>query len=265
MWQGLVPEYKAVGAMHGAPEGCAVRVYTEYMGAIIPAILPKSREDLEAQLLRLQGITDEIQIDIVDGVFARPASWPYAKSDTPLDLDTITELGSFRFEVDLMVTNPGAVLGNWIRAGASRITIHAEAAHQLPELIQEFQVRYGHDKGFAPGLLALGLAVRIDTDTTLIEPYLNQCDYVQFMGIASIGKQGEPFDRRILPKMHAFHRAHPDMPLQVDGGVSLETAPELLRAGASRLVVGSALIKRPNIKEEMKRFTELTQTYGLYA
>lgn len=235
------------------------------MGAIIPAILPQSREDLDEKLLRLQGITNEVQVDIVDGTYASPPSWPYTRSDKmPLEPDVITELESFRFEVDLMVADPGAAIGPWVRAGASRITVHAESASQLPELLQNFQVKYGHDKGFAPELLSLGLALHISTDIALIEPYLDQCDYVQFMGIATIGKQGEPFDRRVLPKLHTFHRKHPEMPIQVDGGVSLQTAPDLLRAGASRLVVGSAFLRNPNLREEMKRFNELTHTYGLY-
>jgi len=237
------------------------------MGAIIPAILPKSREDLDEKLARLSGIASEVQIDIVDGRFVSSASWPYLheeKEERPVLNGELHELGPFKFEIDLMIEEPEKEIGRWVRAGATRITVHAETTHKLPEVIRDFQVKYGHDKGFAPGLLSLGLAINIATDTSFIEPFLDQCDYVQFMGIARIGKQGEPFDARVIPKIHAFHRKHPDMTIQIDGGVSRDSAAKLIGAGASRLVIGSALWNAPDLKEEMDAFCNLVQTRGLY-
>lgn len=237
------------------------------MSAIIPAILPTSREDLDSKLLRLQGLVDEVQIDVVDGRFVTPASWPYSAPGGLVaeDKGELPYLGRLRFEIDLIVENPELLVGHWIEGGAARVTVHAETTHRLPQLIEEFQTKYGHDKDFAPGLLSLGLALNIATDTALIEPYLDRCDYVQFMGIARIGKQGEPFDTAVLPKIAAFHKKYPDMPIQVDGGVSVRTAPDLLRAGASRLIVGSDLWKAQNFEEELTALTELAQVYGLYA
>jgi ribulose-phosphate 3-epimerase len=233
------------------------------MGAIIPAILPASRQDLDERLLRLQGVTSEVQIDVVDGRFATPATWPYTDGAHGL-ADGLPELGSFRFEVDLMVENPEKAIGGWVAAGASRITVHAETTRNLAHVIDEFQHTYGHDRDFAPELLSFGLALNSATDTAIIEPFLDRCNYVQFMGIARIGRQGEPFDRRVLQKIHAFHRKYPDMLIQVDGGVSRDTAPELLRAGASRLVVGSALLRTSSLKDEYILFEELTRSNGLY-
>lgn len=245
---------------------CPVGVYFIGMAAIVPAILPTSREDLDARLLRLHGVTDHVQVDIVDGRFVTPASWPYAQHEDVQKLteESLPELGSFRFEIDLMTEEPEKAIGPWIRAGATRITVHAETTRKLPELIRNFQVTYGHDKNFAPGLIAFGLAVNLATDTSLIEPYLEHCDYVQFMGIARIGKQGEPFSADVIPKIHTFHRKYPDMPIQVDGGVSRSSAQRLIEAGASRLVVGSALWNAPDLKKEMDDFCELIQTRGLY-
>lgn len=241
------------------------------MGLLVPAILPKTRAELDAKLLHLQGVTRDVQVDIVDGVFASPPTWPYRADATvspadptgPAD-EPFSEVGSFRYEVDLMVRNPEKSIGSWIEAGASRITVHAESTTRLADVIKEFEITYGHDKGFMPSLLSLGLAISVETDTALIEPFLDSCDYVQFMGIASIGKQGQSFDARVLPKISAFHRAHPDMLIQVDGGVSMETAPQLLEAGASSLVVGSALWNAPDVATQFKEMRELMQQHGLY-
>lgn len=236
------------------------------MGVIVPAILPESREDLENKLMRLHGLVDAVQIDIVDGTFAGPPSWPYKDATSqPIPAeDSFPYLGELTYDIDLMVDSPGKVMGRWVQAGAQRITIHAESSHRLPQLIEEFQQKYGHDKDFAPDLLSIGLAINVSTDLALIEPFLAQCEYVQFMGIADIGKQGQPFDKRVLAKISEFRKKHGDILIQVDGGVSLTTAPQLLAAGVSRLIVGSALWKAPDFRDELKKFKAVAQAYGMY-
>lgn len=238
------------------------------MGVIVPAILPTSRDDLDEKLHRLHGLVDDVQVDVVDGRFVTPASWPY--KDAHGDVrepsgDTFPYLGELSFEVDLMVDEPENVIRHWIEAGATRIIIHAETTRMLPKLMNDLAGTYGHDKDFAPDLLSFGLAINVSTELSLIEPFLDQCDFVQFMGIAKIGKQGEPFDKKVLPKISAFRKKYPVMALQVDGGVSLETAPGLLQAGVTRLVVGSDLWKAPDLVAEIKKLQGLVQTYGLYA
>ncbi len=231
------------------------------MSSIIPAILPKSREDLEEKLWRLKGITKNVQIDLVDGSFGAPQTWLGNSTDAEEE-KSLPFLGSVLYEIDIMAKDPEPLMRHFVREGASRLTVHAALIQKLPELLSNFRHDYGHDKDFAPGLLSLGLALGIDTEIALIEPYLAQCDYVQFMGIKSIGKQGEPFDARVLPKIAAFKKRHPEMPIQVDGGVSLTTAPALLSAGVTRLVVGSAFWNAESLEQQMEKFEELTQMYS---
>jgi pentose-5-phosphate-3-epimerase len=98
----------------------------------------------------------------------------------------------------------------------------------------------------------------------MLEPYIPKIDYVQFMGIATIGKQGEPFDRRVIERVQSFRRRHPEIPVQVDGGVTSRTAPELLFAGVSRLIVGHALQEAKDIAAEYRSLTDMAQQYGAY-
>lgn len=236
------------------------------MGAIIPAILPASRADLESKLGQLDGIAHAVQIDVVDGRYASPASWPYVENGAEKDSNEefLPFLGHFHFEFDLMVESPGLVAGAWIDHGVNRLTLHADHTRDLAAVLEKLKITYGHDKGFAPDLLSLGLAIAVETDLALIEPYLDRVDYVQFMGIRTVGRQGEPFDNRIVRKIVAFRKAHPDTPVQVDGGVNLATAPILLDAGVSRLVIGSGLWKAPNLAEEFKKYAALAEEYGIY-
>ncbi len=238
------------------------------MPVIIPAILPTSAQDLKDKLLRLQGISESVQVDIVDGIFAAPATWPFLSpgesQNTEEELSALEFLGALHLELDLMVTDPEACIRPWVNAGANRITLHAESTRMLPALLTNITTTYGHDVSFTPGLLSIGLAIHAGTDISLIEPFLSRVDYVQFMGIDTIGHQGEPFDQRILPKLRAFKKKYPQMPVQVDGGVSLDTAPALLSAGVSRLIVGSALWKAKSLEHAYKEFIDLTMRYGVY-
>jgi ribulose-phosphate 3-epimerase len=239
------------------------------MGAIVPAVLPKNLNDLEEKLKRFEGIADSVQIDVIDGRYAAPASWPYTEGSEELAQraaqgENLPCLGSFSFDIDLMVSDPEEVIGSWITLGASRITVHAESTRYLSRIVSDFDVKYGHRQGFAPELLSLGLAIGVATDLGILEPYLPRIDYVQFMGIATIGRQGEPFDARALERVTAFHKKHPEIEIQVDGGVSMKTAPALLEAGADRLVVGSALRDAHDVRASYDALEALTHEYGIY-
>ncbi len=239
------------------------------MGVIVPAIVPTSRKDLEDKLARLSGLCSDVQIDIVDGRFAGPASWPY--STDPSEPSKMLAAGEmfphcdeFRIEIDLMSSDPESASGSYIGLCATRLTVHAESTRFLGRFIQDTKEVYGHDKDFVPELLSLGLAIHTETEISFIEPYLENIAYVQFMGVRQIGHQGEPFDPRTLQRIKAFRRLHPRVPVQVDGGVSSANAAQLLSAGVSRLVVGSALWKAPDLAAELRSLNAIAQTYGLY-
>ena len=222
---------------------------------IIPAILPDSAEDLAerlAQLAQVPGV-NFVQVDAVDGKFASPASWPYKRGRVA----QLPALSRYRYDADLMVADPAAEAERFVMLGASRITIHAESALDLGQFLKELRRRLGHEKDFAPDLLSIGLALSLETPLATIEPYIDEVDYVQLMGIKHIGKQRQPFEPRVLPRIEALHRKYPDLPIQIDGGVSLISAPLLVAAGATRLVVGSALFGAPNIAAEYLKFKAL--------
>jgi ribulose-phosphate 3-epimerase len=238
------------------------------MNIVVPTILTFSRDDLEAKLRRVEGLVEAVQIDVVDGKFATPATWPYAHKEDlaglALQEPWLRTLGHFTFEVDLMVENPEESAEFWIAAGASRLVVHVESTRFLPRLIETLKRTYGYEKGFAPELLSFGLAINIATDTSILEPFLDSVESVQFMGIEKIGKQGQPFDRRVLDKLKAFRRAHPSVLIQVDGGASEETAPDLLACGVDRLVVGSDLWKAEDLQDKLSRFARIAEEYGTY-
>lgn len=236
------------------------------MSVIIPAILVKTRKEIEAQLALIKGLAETVQIDVVDGRMKGAPTWPYAEgglASLPEGFD-IHDMGDVRFEMDLMVKEPGGAMRAFLKAGAGKLIIHAESTNDLGGLLDELERTYGRDKDLTPELLSVAVAIHADTEASRYVPFLSRVDYVQFMGIKEEGAQGQPFDERVLRKIRDFKKAYPEMTIQVDGGVSLETAPKLLSAGVNRLVVGSALWKSGDISGTLHAFEGIIEQYGQY-
>lgn len=239
---------------------------------IIPAIMPKDFEDLEAKASLFAGLVDSIQIDVMDGVFVPEVSWPYSGGilsfyDIVGKERTLPHNDTLRYEADLMVYHPETCLKGWVETGVRRIIAHMESIGD----IEYFWKNLRHNKypeiynNRAQGF-EFGLAINIDTpNEALYENIERDCakgprciDFVQFMGIAKIGYQGEPFDERVLPKIEAFKAQYGDIMISVDGGVNFDSAPKLLGVGANRLVAGSALLKSGDIPGTIEKFKQFS-------
>jgi len=243
------------------------------MGLVVPAVLPSSKQELEEKLeffSRIPSAT-RVQVDVVDGKFVSPASWPYsakAAQGKPSEFEVMVRSGEmlphldhFEYEIDLMCFDPDRVAGAWLALGATRLIFHSESATNLPRLIASARKRYGG--GEFSSLISFGLAINIASDLALIEPCLDDIEFVQFMGIAQIGLQGQPFDQRVLEKVRVFHAHHPEIPMQVDGGISLENAKELVTLGVSNLVIGSGTLRSSDPTAAITAFEELQSPYGV--
>ena len=251
------------------------------MSLVVPAVLPASRTDLEEKLALFASIpsVSRIQVDVVDGKFAAPASWPYSPPSPKAtgghsattqgapysELETMVQKGEmlpqldrFEYEIDLMCLDALDAAEAWLAQGATRLTFHAESTTDLPRMLSSAHGRYG-----GVGLISIGLALNVTGDLAFIEPNLEQVEYVQFMGIAQIGRQGQPFDDRVLEKVRIFRSRHPEIAVQVDGGISLTNAKKLVALDVSNLVIGSGILKAKNPAAEVAKFEALQTSYGV--
>ena len=234
------------------------------MSNIVPAVLPTSYKDLEEKLALLENISSirRVQIDIVDGRFATPASWPYtAPTEFRMMLERrkmLPRLDRFTYEIDLMCFDVERAVEAWLAFGATRLTFHAESIADVPQFLAYMRKRHG-----GLDLICFGLALNTTSDLALIELCLSEISYVQFMGIARIGRQGQPFDERVLEKVRIFHARHPEMTLQVDGGISLTRAKELTKLGVSNLVVGSTILRARDPAAEVAKLETVQTSYGV--
>ncbi|WKZ26501.1 MAG: hypothetical protein QY304_00135 [Candidatus Paceibacterota bacterium] len=228
---------------------------------VIPAIIPKSFHDLEEKMSQVVGLVPLVQIDVMDGKLTPEASWPYLNSENTDFVAIKKEEKEFPFweeldfEVDLMVRQPENVWFDWIIAGAKRIIFHVESTEDLGSLVKNFKEKLPASDSALH--IELGLALDIDTPNEKVYPFVPELDFVQFMGIAKIGFQGQPFDERVLEKIKSFKQKFPEAIVSVDGGVSLETAPRLIEAGATRLASGSAIFESGNISGTIENLKNL--------
>ncbi|MBX4198554.1 hypothetical protein KW782_04465 [Candidatus Parcubacteria bacterium] len=226
---------------------------------IIPAIMPESLEDLTEKAGLVAPYVKMVQLDIMDGRFVAPRTWPYFTNNYDFEALLTEDQGlpywdKIDFEADLMVEKPEKVLDQWITAGAKRLIVHVESTENMAEVLRQFRQRFTYSKDPAERDIEFVLAKGVETPIDAILPYLEDIDGVQFMGIAKIGYQGEELDERVIDQIRDFHNAHPEVIISVDGGVTLDNARMLYQAGARRLVSGSGIYKSSNIPETIELF-----------
>lgn len=215
---------------------------------IIPAILPQSYTAIVHGTDRVHEGVDTIQIDFVDGNFAQNFTWLFNNKEKERfsaiqqEDEGLPYWDSLDYEFDLMVQNPLEKMELFMALGPSKLIFHI-GSFEEQDMIEFFET--------IPLIIRetteFGMAVGIDTDITLVEPYKEYISTIQCMGITSIGVQGQPFDERVLTQVSLARKLFPDKQISVDGGVSLETAQKIVAAGADTLVVGSALFGSTDI------------------
>ncbi len=220
---------------------------------IIPAILSRDFSELTDQIALVKGFVKTVQIDVCDGQFTATPSWPYRKRDDSFERIMNEEQGlpgweDLEFEIDLMANRPEEVVSDWVHAGAARVVIHAEARGNIAEAIALLRER-----------AEIGIAINIDSPLDLIEPYKDDIHFIQCMGIDTIGLQGQDFDAKSIDKVKEIRKRFPKLAVSVDGGVSMDNIQDLIDAGATRLVIGSAIFNAENPIDAVQAFAQLVK------
>jgi len=195
------------------------------MSRIIPAILVKDEGEFRRQVSIAAAFAKLVQIDVLDGTLFPERSFSDANAIAAMHL-------SLSFEAHLMVNEPEKRVRDWIRAGASRIIIHAEAAGNLGLALE--QIRHADRRA--------GLALNPETGLAILEEFAPFIDHIQLMGVHP-GGQGRTYDEETASRVRAVKTALPHLTVAVDGGVTdaQNLARILAAAGANDLVVGSAI------------------------
>lgn len=220
---------------------------------VLPSIIPQDKKQLALEMERAASFAATVQVDIADGGFVSPKTWPYNGRDTDFFQSLSREDAGWPqwekldVEVHLMVSQPEEVVGEWIHTGVSAAVAHIEASKDFQKFIDACRAS---DVG-------VGIALKPSTPISAIAPFVSHVDFIQCMGADELGRHGVWLDPKALETIRSLRREFPDVIISIDIGVTEETAEELAEAGANKFIVGSALLGAEHPKEIYDYFQSL--------
>ena len=196
---------------------------------LAPSILSADFADLGREIAAAErGGADLIHIDVMDGHFV-----PNITIGVPV-VRAIKRVASVPLDVHLMIQDPDRYVDDFIDAGASMLSVHVEVLPHLHRTIQYIKKR---------GAQA-GVVLNPSTPVISIENVAGDVDFVLVMSV-NPGFGGQTFIPRSVDKIRAVRAlldaAGNRAPVEVDGGVDLQTVANVVHAGAEILVAGSAI------------------------
>ena len=203
---------------------------------IVPTSVPGTKDMLTDAAQTISAFAPSIHVDIDDGIFVPYLTWPYTAAGT-FQLSDLPIPKELFVEIHLMVQTPRQIGIELARLGAARIIAHVESFDSSDD------ARGALDAWKQNGAKEVGLGMLFDTSLEVMQSLSGACDVVQLMSIATIGTQSIPFDPRAPERIAAFHEKYPNVRIGVDGGVGESNIAALVKAGATRLSVGSAIMK----------------------
>ena len=195
---------------------------------IVPAIIAKTKDELNNRVNKVKDVVELIQLDVMDGKFVQ---------NTSLDFDFNLPDTTCRFEAHLMINNPEEWINkNWTKVDT--ILVHYESCNEPNRVIDLVKNRKKQ----------IGFAINPETPIKSIKQHLDEIDQVLVMTV-NPGFYGSPFLPETLDKIAELRRMKPGLNIEVDGGITDSTIGAVDKAGANMFVSGSYIVKSENVKK----------------
>ncbi len=203
-----------------------------------PSILAADFANLAEEVRRAErGGAELVHFDAMDNHFVPNLTIG------PVVAASLVEAVDLPMDAHLMVDNPDNLIQPFVEAGVASISVQPEAVNHLHRTLEMIRA----------GGCEAGAALNPTTPPELIEWALPYLDYVLVMSV-NPGFGGQTFIPEMIGKVRRLKQMT-DLPIQVDGGITAETAPLMVEAGAQVLVAGSAVYKG-DAASEMRRIIE---------
>lgn len=215
---------------------------------IIPAIMPRDLQAFQDITVKLSAVSKWVHVDVMDGLFVPNLSWPFV---APGEIDGVYRVyNTLKMEAHLMVSDPRTVAYHLIRRDFDRIIAHYESFKD------DGAVREALEVWKASGVEA-GLAITAETPPEYLRRFAQWCDFFHVMSIDPIGSQGTNLNESLLVRVHELSEWVPGKIISVDGGMNEDSIQKAVRYGASRIVVGSAIMQNQEIKAMKESYQHL--------
>jgi ribulose-phosphate 3-epimerase len=196
---------------------------------IVPSVLAADFGCLATEVAQVEAAGIKmIQFDIMDGHFVPNISFG------PPIVAALRPHTTLAFDVQLMISEPQRYAEAFVRAGADHITFHIETVDRPLALVDDL-----HKAG-----VTAGIALNPETDILTIIDVAPYCELVLVMTVHP-GFGGQEFIPEMAEKVRRVRElVGPATRIEVDGGITPQTAPEVAAAGADTLVVGTAIFSK---------------------
>ena len=172
-----------------------------------------------------------LHIDVMDGMFV-----PQISFGMPV-IASIRKCSGMIFDVHMMVDDPGRYVHDMKAAGADLLSVHVEACRHLDRVLSQIR-----EEG-----MKAGAVLNPATPLCSVAHVLDRVDFILLMSV-NPGYGGQNYIHSVTGKIRDLRKmldesVHPDIVIEVDGGVNAGTADEVMDAGAEWLVAGSSVFK----------------------
>jgi ribulose-phosphate 3-epimerase len=214
---------------------------------IAPSMLSADFSRLSAEVEMVNNSdADLFHLDIMDGVFVPNISYGF-----PV-IKAISRLAKKPMDAHLMIIEPDKYVDRFADAGVEYLSVHIEACPHLHRTIQNIKER---------GMKA-GVALNPHTPACMLKEILPDLDFVLVMSV-NPGFGGQKFITSSLDKIKEIREMAqmraPHLLIEVDGGVSKENAPLLLKAGADILVAGNSVFSASSPADAIRELKSLSR------